>query len=66
MNQPWYLVGIGGLLTAFGAALAWIGLDADVIEVALVGWTVGSIAGLVLFVGLIALGVEVGVRGARR
>lgn len=66
MDQPWYLVGFGALLTVFGAAIALIGITNDTPELIPIGWGISSLAGLMLFVGLVALGVAIGVRAAER
>ena len=66
MNQPWYLVGFGALLSVFGAFLVYLGIDYDTGAVMFAGWAVGTLGSLALFVGLIALAVEIGTRAADR
>lgn len=67
MNQPWYLVGFGFLGSLLGGFLTLVGITQDGgSAVTLAGWAIGGLSGLALFVGLIALGVEIGVRGADR
>lgn len=67
MNQPWYFVGFGALVGAVGAFFAVLGFS-DPHTPALIfgGFIVGGLGGMALFVGLIALAVEIGVRGADR
>lgn len=42
-----------------------IGFAGDVPPFVLAGWIVGGLAGLAMFIGIIAIGVEMGVRAAR-
>lgn len=68
MNQPWYLVGFGVLVSALGGLFVGLGLASTPTTTGLfvAGCGVGGLGGLMLFVGLIGLGVEIGVRGSQR
>lgn len=67
MDQPWYFVGFGFLVAALGAFVTRLGFsDPHTPWMIYGGAVVGGLGGAALFVGLIALAVEIGVRGADR
>lgn len=63
---PPVILFLGVVFTAFGGALGVIGIVNDVPTLSLIGWAIGGLASIALFVGLISWSVEIGVRSARR
>jgi hypothetical protein len=66
MDQPWYFVGLGLAVSLVAGAVTYMGLDVDMTAMVLAGWVLGFLGGVTLVAGVIAVGVEVGVRAADR
>ena len=64
MIRPWQVLIVGIVLGMVGGVIALMALGGDVPELLWATWAFSAVGGPTVFVGLIGIGVELGVRSA--